>query len=80
MSFRCDGCHEAQPDKTRPVVVVVAQRRVVYSNRVQRGRDEETVRGEGFETAKEVEFCPSCAELNSGKAPKIVGPTKVVYS
>lgn len=81
MSFRCDGCREAQPDKTRPVVVVVAQRRVKYSCRVWDDRREKVVEGTGLETVKEAKFCPSCAELVAPPHPKIaLGPVKVVYS
>lgn len=79
MSFRCDGCHEAQGDGTRPVVVVVAQRRVNYSCRVGHDRYEKVVGGTGLETAKEAKLCPSCAE-SAPTQPKIVPGVKKVSS
>jgi hypothetical protein len=61
MSFICCFCKKAQPDRTKPIKVVLETRRKVYP--VRRDKEDEVIDkgGIGRETVKEAYICKYCA-------------------
>lgn len=64
MSFVCDTCKKAQPNKSTPHKVVVATRAKVYQGR-RVMKDEffvEEPGGTGTEIVKEISICDGCLQ------------------
>lgn len=69
MSFRCGICNEPQPERTKPIKIVLETRKATYPERrgmVGRApfRREVVIDngGGGWEIAEEVDACVVCAE------------------
>ncbi len=56
MSFRCEFCHKAMPQKTSPEIVIVKHREKEYTNEAGE------IVGKGWEIVKEAHVCKKCAE------------------
>ena len=59
MSFNCGACGEHQGSRSQPIKVVTQMRKVTYP--AIKSRDGRERIPEGWEIAKELDVCQSCA-------------------
>lgn len=77
--FRCENehCNITVPPRQPVNRIVIERRERTYEKTIMRGKDKGKVKEiNGWEIVKEINVCPKCYRILTGKAPKVVQEIK----